>query len=313
MASTFDEKRMELSEHLQELRTRIWRSLVYIIVASVIAYCFFTPIYAFLERPLTTTMRTLQRDKIKQEMAEQAKNPDPSADVLVLPTPLKPGETVTAEKFNQLVKAVEWIHTHPLSSTMIGSVFKGFHEMFLVQLQVSILIGVILAVPLVLWELALFVTPALTPEERKPLRVLIPISVFLMLCGVTVAYLTLFYAMSWFLSFLPAFSQNAALLQDPADYVMFFVKMMAAFALAFQLPVVLMGGAYLGLVNSKMLAKNWRWGIVLAALGGLLTPSNDLPSMALMAIPLLILYFGSIVLVRMVEGWKAKDRERRGY
>ena len=50
--------------------------------------------------------------------------------------------------------------------------------------------------------------------------------------------------------------------------------------------------------------------IVLAALGGLLTPSNDLPSMALMAVPLLLLYFSSIFLVKMVEGWKAKEKAK---
>ncbi len=310
MAEHGDDKRMELTAHLQELRTRIMRSLIYLIVGAVLAYFFFTPIYGFLMRPLKTTMDRLNQERITRQLADKTRLGAASHDIFVLPDPIRAGEVVTAEKFNELRLAVDWVRRHPVSTPLMGNVFRGFHEMFLVQLEVSILIGFILTIPLVIWELAQFVTPALTREERKPLRVLIPISVFLMLCGVTVAYCTLYFAMAWFLSFLDSFSADAALLQDPNDYVMFFIKMMAAFALAFQLPVVLMGGGYLGLVTSSGLAKNWRWGIVIAALGGLLTPANDLPSMALMAIPLLLLYFSSIFLVKMVEGWKAKDKAK---
>ena len=301
---------MELTAHLQELRTRIMRSLLYLIAGAVLAYFFFTPIYGFLTRPLKVTMDRVNQLRIKQQVLEKSQPGGPTHEIFLLPDPVKPGEVVTAEKFNQLRLAVDWVRRHPVSVPMMGSVFKNFPEMFLVQLEVSILIGFILTIPMVIWEIAQFVTPALTHDERKPLRVLIPISVFLMLCGVTVAYFTLFFAMAWFVSFLDSFSADAALLQDPNDYVMFFIKMMAAFAVAFQLPVVLMGGGYLGLVTSKSLAKNWRWGIVLAALGGLLTPANDLPSMALMAFPLLLLYFSSIFLVKMVEGWKAKEKAK---
>ncbi len=308
-----NDKRMELTEHLRELRTRIMRSLLYLVLGAILAYLNFKPIYGFLERPLNDTIARANRERIERDIAKSKLPGAATRDVVafVLPSPVAPGETVTPEKFNELVRAVDWLRHHPVSTPILGSVFKNFPEMFLVQLEVSILIGFILAIPLVIWELAQFVTPALTAQERRPMRVLIPISVFLMVCGVTVAYLTLFFAMSWFVGFLDVFSQDAALLQDPNDYVMFFIKMMAAFAIAFQLPVVLMAGGYLGLISSKGLAKNWRWGIVLAALGGLLTPSNDLPSMALMAIPLFLLYFGSIFMVRMVERWKAKENPVR--
>ena len=59
----------------------------------------------------------------------------------------------------------------------------------------------------------------------------------------------MFFAMRWFLSYLDDFPQPAVLMQDPNDYILFFVKMMAAFGLAFQLPVVLMGMAFVGLVS----------------------------------------------------------------
>ena len=145
-----------------------------------------------------------------------------------------------------------------------------------------------MAVPLILWELVMFVTPALTVQERKPLRLLIPLSIVLMLLGMTVAYRTLFYAMPWFLSFLNDFPSGAVLMQNPNEYFVFFMQMMAAFGIAFQLPVVLMAGAFAGVVTSKGLIHNWRWGVVLAAAGGLFTPSNDIISMALMSVQWLV-------------------------
>jgi len=311
MAEHSDDKRMELTAHLQELRSRIMRSLLYLVAGAILAFVFFKPIYKFMSKPISATMQVMIRERAKRDLAEQSNPNVPKGDIFVPPDPIGPGEQVTPEKFNQLRTAILWMRSHPVSVPMVGSVFKNFPEMFLVQLEVSILVGFICTLPLIMWELAQFIIPALTRDERKPFRVLIPISIFLTACGITVAYCTLFFAMSWFVSFLDSFSSDAALLQNPADYIMFFIKMMAAFAVAFQLPVVLMVGGYLGLVSSKGLVKNWRWGIVLAALGGLLTPANDLPSMALMAIPLLLLYFGSIILVKMVENWKEKDKAKR--
>ena len=310
MAEHSDDRRMELTAHLQELRTRIMRSLIYLILGAVLAYVYFTPIYDFLTKPVSLTMKRINGQRVKRHLLEAGKPDQPQQEIFLLPDPIKPGEQPSAEKFNQLRLAVDWISRHPVSQPIMRDIFTDFTQPFLVQLEVSILIGFILTLPLVMWELAQFITPALTHDERKPFRVLIPISIMLTLSGVTVAYLTLFFAMSWFVSFLDAFSADAALLQNPATYVMFFIKMMAAFAVAFQLPVVLMVGGYLGLITSDGLIKNWKWGIVLAALGGLLTPANDLPSMALMAFPLLLLYFGSVFLVRLVESWKKKDKAK---
>ena len=137
-----------------------------------------------------------------------------------------------------------------------------------------------------------------------------PVSILCLALGVCVAYGTLFFAMHWFLSYLEDFPQGSTLLQDPGQYILFFVKMMAAFGFAFQLPVLLMAGAFVGMVTSDGLKKNWRWGVVLAVCGGVFTPSNDIPSMMLMTVPLLILYFGSIYLVRIVEHIKARDRSK---
>jgi sec-independent protein translocase protein TatC len=287
---------MELTEHLGELRSRILRSIMYLVVGAIVAYQFFAPLYGLLYRPLEKEIK--RQNALNIRAADQA--------VFVVPRALH--DPPTKADFDALANAVEWIHEHPAAIPLMSIVFHNFHEPFMVRLKISIVYGFILVLPFVIRELALFILPALTPQERKPLRLLLPISLCLLAFGVAVAYITMFYAMHWFLSYLADFPQPAVLMQDPNDYILFFVKMMAAFGLAFQLPVVLMGGAYLGLITSKGLMKHWRWGVVIAALGGLFTPSNDLFSMALMSIPLLILYAGSIFLVRIVERIRAKQK-----
>jgi len=303
-----EDKRMELTEHLAELRTRLMRSIFYLIVGTIIAYQFFSPIYDAMYQPLKreiTRLNAIRGVRAARERAHQAGLP---WDPLNLPAPHNPP---TGDDIVVLQKTMVWMQLHPSNINQLsGDVFKGFTEPFMVKLKLSMIFGLILVTPFVMKELALFVLPALTPQERKPLRTLFPLSVFLLICGITVAYITLFFAMGWFLSYLDEFPTGATLLQDPNDYIMFFVKMMAAFGIAFQLPVVLVTMAYAGLVTSQGLSKQWRWGVVIAALGGLLTPSNDLISMALMSIPLLLLYFGSIVLVKQVERTKARDKAK---
>jgi len=294
------EKRMELTEHLSELRSRIIRSLWYLVIGAIIAYNCFQPLYGLLYRPLEKEITRLNKIQIQKQIDAQGKQAgDLKAEVFVLPHATH--DPPTKEEFNQLADAVDWIRRHPVATPLMSIVFKNFHEPFMVRLTIGVIAGFILVLPLVVWELVMFIAPALTPQEKKPLRLLVPLSIFLIICGIAVAYATMFYAMGWFLSYLDDFPQPAVLMQDPNDYVMFFIKMMAAFAIAFQLPVILMGGAFLGFVTSKGLTKHWRWGVIIAFLGGLLTPANDPMSWILMVVPLLILYFGSIGLVKWVE------------
>jgi sec-independent protein translocase protein TatC len=297
-AKKIDDKRMELTEHLAELRIRIMRAVGFLLAAAFIAYNFFTPIYGLLYRPLVAQMKTTN-----QKVLEQPGEPTRGLDPRHLPPSHNPP---TEQDIVNLQHAVLWLQMHPTQPSVMGNVFHGFYEMFTVRIKLSLIFGLIMATPLILWEAAMFVLPALTPEEREPLRIMLPTSILLLMFGVLVAYLTMYYAMGWFLSYLPDFPNGATLMQDPNDYVIFFVKMMAAFGIAFQLPVVLMGLAHLGLITSKGMIKNWRWGFVLAVLGGVFTPSNDVISMALMAFPLLFLYFFSILLVRMVERKKLR-------
>ncbi len=307
MKAGHDDKRMELTEHLGELRTRLIHCIGYILLGSVLAYQFFTPIYNFMYRPLRQEIDRLNIHRTVTEAQHQINVNRPPFDPLHMPKPHNPP---TSEDLQARDQVIGWIYTHPATPPMIGDAFRSFYEPFTVRLQLSVIIGLILTTPFIIRELALFILPALTAQEKRPLKLLMPVSILCLALGVCVAYGTLFFAMHWFLSYLEDFPQGSTLLQDPGQYILFFVKMMAAFGFAFQLPVLLMAGAFVGMVTSDGLKKNWRWGVVLAVCGGVFTPSNDIPSMMLMTVPLLILYFGSIYLVRIVEHIKARDRSK---
>ncbi len=303
-----NDKRMELTEHLGELRTHLIKSIWYLVLGAIAAYQFFGPIYGFLYRPLEKEMNALNAERVKAEIKLQvSKAPKKlQPDLLIIPHAFH--NPPTQEEFNRLADAVSWIREHPVATPMMSTIFRGFYEPFMVQLKISMVIGLLMVLPFIMWEFAQFVLPALTPQEKKPLRLLVPLSMFLMLAGALVAYITMFFAVGWFLGYLNNFPQPAILMQDPNDYILFLLKMMAAFAIAFQLPVVLMALAYAGLVTSKGLITQWKWGLVIACLGMIFTPANDPWSLALIAVALLILYFGSILLVKYIERTRAKAK-----
>src|SRR5207249_3134771 len=98
--------------------------------------------------------------------------------------------------------------------------------------------------------------------ERKGFYAIVPLSVFFFFLGVATAYFVLPSAFNYFASFL---TNGITVYQDPVKYWSFVMKMILAFGIVFQLPVVLMFLGWTGLVTSSMLKKNWRHSIVLCS------------------------------------------------
>ncbi|MEP6754313.1 MAG: twin-arginine translocase subunit TatC [Chthonomonadales bacterium] len=252
-----EEKRMELTEHLGELRNRIIRIGMYIAIGATVCYYKFQLLYGFLFAPMKKAMNGTK---------------------------------------------LEW-----------RIVFTNFTEAFFVVLQVSFFAGLILVLPLIIGELYGFISPALTKEEKKPLRFVVPMSVVLFGLGVALAYWTATFAIIWFVDYVRLFP-NGALYQDPKLYVMFMLKMMGIFGLVFQLPVLLSFLAWVGILTAATMKRTWRHAVLIISVVGLIiTPSNDMFTMLMMIIPVIVLYLGSIVLVGFIEKRRKKrmiERER---
>jgi sec-independent protein translocase protein TatC len=250
----FDDKKLEITEHLDELRSRIIRCAAYMFAGFLVVYACYDPLFHLVSYPL--------EDGLKQIAKHAANNPA-----------YPPGTLV----------------------------FHDFTGPFMLRLHLSGIAGLIFAAPFIIFEVWGFVAPALTPTERKPFQLIAPFAVFLFFCGVALAFAIMPMAVRWFLSFLPDYP-NAVLLQDPQNYIIFFAQVMLAFGLVFQLPILLLGLGKFGIVRSKMLMLYWRYIVVaITVLAMLVSPSADPLSMILLAVPLLLLFAVSIVLVKMVE------------
>lgn len=191
--------------------------------------------------------------------------------------------------------------TRPMATALKETKFllTSFPEAFMMRLTISFIAGLVLTIPFISIELWGFISPALSREERRPLIWIIPLSIILFILGVSLCYYILPKAFGWFISYVPA---NAELRPSAQGSLLFTVKMMLAFGLMFELPVVLMLLASIGIVNSKFLKSNWRVAIVVVSIiAAVATPSNDAFSMLMMAVPVALLYFASIGLVRTVE------------
>lgn len=181
-------------------------------------------------------------------------------------------------------------------------------DAFLIRCQVALVVALIVTLPLILFEIWRFVAPALTRNEKRILNLCTPLIFILFWGGVYTAHLLVPAAVRWFVGYNR--QMGVELLQSLLQFVAFYVKMCLAFGVAFQLPVVLLILGRVGLVSSSLLVSNWRHAVViLAALAAVVTPSNDAPTMLLMAIPLIGLYAVSIALVKLAERWREGAEE----
>ena len=137
--------------------------------------------------------------------------------------------------------------------------------------------------PLVSMEVWGFISPGLTPREKRPLKWVFPLGGF-SICGRRSALLY-HYARSHSDGSRFYVPKGAELRPTLQGSVLFTVKMLFAFGLAFELPVVLMLLGKIGIINSKMLSTNWRHLVVaICVIAAIITPSNDAFSMLCMAI-----------------------------
>ncbi len=171
-------------------------------------------------------------------------------------------------------------------------------EAFLTYLKVSFLCGLFLALPVILYQLWLFVAPGLLEHERKYTVPFIIGSTTLFYLGGVLFYLILPLIVKFLLSFAgPEIKAQLSV----GYYVSFCIRLMIAFGLVFQLPIVTTFLTQLGLLTSQTLVKNFRYAVVLTFIAAAILTPPDVISQTFMAIPTLLLYGVSILVCKRIE------------
>ena len=190
-------------------------------------------------------------------------------------------------------------------------IFTALQETFLTYLKVSFFASFFITSPFILIQIWKFIAPGLYDEEKSaimPYLVITPI--LFLLGGMLVYYLIMPLAIKFFLSFESAGLSTSLPIQLEAkvnEYLSLVMKLIFAFGLSFQLPVVLSLLARIGVIDSEFLKQRRRYVVVIIfAAAALLTPPDPVTQIGL-AIPLLLLYELSIISVKIIE---KKNKEK---
>jgi sec-independent protein translocase protein TatC len=184
-------------------------------------------------------------------------------------------------------------------------IYTGLTEAFFTSLKVTFFAGVFLTFPFLLWQIWLFIAPGLYKAERKAfLPFLVATPALFFLGGACLYYLVLPMALPFFLSFQTTPSETALPIQLEArisEYLSLIMTLIFAFGLCFEMPVLLALMGKTGMITAEALRKQRRYAVVIIfVVAAILTPP-DILSQVLLAVPLLLLYELSIVLVRHVQ------------
>ncbi len=234
------DKKTTVLEHLRELRKRLLRSAIAVVITSTVAFFFIDELFEFLKHP------TLGMD----------------------PVPV-----------------FTWIE---------------MTEGFVTYMRVSIVAGIVVAMPFIMYQFLMFLIPALTNRERKAVYTLLPLITIMFAGGVAFGYIFLIPPATKFL--LSIGTEVAEHQQRMSNYIDFVTRLLLAIGIIFELPVVTTFLARIGVITSKWLADRRKLMIVFSfVLAAFITPTPDAVNQTIVAGTLIVLYEVSIWLAKLAQ------------
>lgn len=187
--------------------------------------------------------------------------------------------------------------------------FGGVGGPFSVMVEVSVILGLILASPVWLYQLWAFITPALHKNEKRYAYAFVIAAVPLFLGGCALGIATLPSAVFALTAFNP---DNTANVIDAVQYVRFVLQLVLAIGLACVLPVLLVGLNMIGVLPGKTLLRSWRWVVIFVLLlAAVVAPGPDMMVMFYISAPLMVLFFLAVGVCLLNDRRRAKKRAKQ--
>ena len=186
-------------------------------------------------------------------------------------------------------------------------IFTNLPEMFLTYLKTALISGILLVSPFIFYQLWMFIAPGLYQHEKRYVVPFVLFSTILFVGGALFGYFIVFpFGFKFFLGFANEYIQA---LPSVKQYFSFAIKLLFAFGMIFELPVVVFFLAKMGLVTPEFLRQKRKYAILLTFIAGAVLTPPDVITQLMMAGPLIFLYEISIIIARMAAKRKAPKED----
>lgn len=336
---------MSFLEHLDEFRKRLVRSVIVVILATMMCWFVSTEIYAFLSAPVTYALSEAERREVtvkgltgneKILPLSQLKEGETGRYVFDKATKLgntvvSPGTSVLAKVTRNREGQLEIFTDEPIftSNAVIpkgislpvdfnrteaepGSaeermVIKAVTEPFTLKFTVALYAAIALSVPFLLLQIWGFISPALYRHERAYVTPFIGLSSVSFVVGAAFAYYILLPPA---LKYLLGLGEEFRLFLSASDYLDFVILITLAMGVVFQMPAISYVLARIGLISADFLVKSWKIAIVVILIvAAVASPTPDVVNMMLFAIPMMLLYIISIFVAWFFGRKRQKNKE----
>lgn len=321
---------MSFLEHLDELRRRLVNSVVIIVIAFVFCWFVSDRIFAFLEVPIRQALSEAERQDLPikgmtgdekiislsslkegdrgrfvfdraTKLGSSVVHPGTSVEAVVGHDPEGVAGVFTTEPILTVNAVIPAGVRLPVDLTVDPTtqataderlIVTTAPESFTLYVTVSLYAAIALAVPLLLWQVWGFISPALYKHERAYVTPFILLSSISFVIGAAFAYYILFPPA---VKYLLSLGEDFRLLLRATDYFDFITLIMLAMGLIFQMPAITYVLARIGLISAGMLIRSWKIAIVVILIvAAVVSPTGDIPNMMLFATPMMVLYVFSI-------------------
>ncbi|WP_337286405.1 twin-arginine translocase subunit TatC [Candidatus Methylomirabilis sp.] len=192
-----------------------------------------------------------------------------------------------------------FLQSIPRTGPSLDLIFLAPAEAFWMHMKIAFVAGLMIVLPIVLYQIWKFIAPGLLPHEKRYALPFVVLATVFFICGLLFCF---YFVLPFALNFLLTYkTENLKPMISVGNYVDFTTKFLLGFGLVFELPLVIGIAAKMGLVTPQFLARNRKYAILAVfAIAAILTPTPDVFNQTLMAVPMYLLYEIGILAARLL-------------